>query len=254
MTRAESADLEGAKREKAISKVKVLRAIAADQQGKPEGETAAALAAQIVEKYGLADEELGEDVVIERAVAPAGREVWRYVLLMVIARHYGCDVDGMDVVGPVREVAWARKAYDDVAGLVERAHAAHVADEARRESDLGQLLLGAGRWSDFSRAYNDPDRARRVRESFGVTAAAVLQKRLRREATMMRRVDFIVAGSLRRARAEIRGGQVEDVEAVLVKYEGARADEEVVIPRHTHFPRAEMLIERMPWPPMGVPR
>ena len=244
-----------AEREKAISKVKVLRAIAADQQGKPEGETAAALAVRIVEKYGLTDKELGENVVIERAAAPAGREVWRYVLLMVIARHYGCDVDGMDVVGPAREVAWARKAYDDVAGLVERAHAAHVADEARREGDLGQLLLGTGRWSDFNWSHNDPDRARRVRESFGVTAAAVLQKRLQREATMMRRVDLIVAGSLRRVRAEMRGEvQIEDVEAVLVKYEGGGADGEVVIPRHTHFPRAEMLIERMPWPPVGVPR
>lgn len=255
-----SANANNADREKAIGKVRVLLAISKDQEGKPEGATAAALAAKMIEKYGLTDKEVGRGLVIDHAGgglrAAPGIDVWQVVLLAVIAAHYGCDTSGMDVVGPPHTVAWTRAAYDYVADLVVRGHEAHRQDEARKEGDLfGQLLLGSGRLLN-SNGYGDPDRARRVRESFGVTAADVLQKRLQREAVMRRRVDQIVAGTLRRVQAELRGEPEPEPEptggTALERSSGLAGS--IPIPRHTPIPRAEMLIERMVWPPPEIPQ
>ncbi len=77
----------------ALSRIRKLLALAADQHGTPEGEAAARLARKMIARYDLDGADLrtrDQDPIVRRPMAVDGQVLWRRRLASAVARHCEC--------------------------------------------------------------------------------------------------------------------------------------------------------------------
>lgn len=77
----------------ALSRIRKLLALAADQHGTPEGEAAARLARRLIARYDLGGADLrarDQDPIVRRPMAVDGQVLWRRRLASAVARHCEC--------------------------------------------------------------------------------------------------------------------------------------------------------------------
>lgn len=77
----------------ALRRIQKLLALAADQQGTPEGEAASRLARKLLARFDLGEEDLrlaGIDPIVRRAFPLDGTVLWRRRLAAAVARHCEC--------------------------------------------------------------------------------------------------------------------------------------------------------------------
>jgi len=66
--------------------------LAADQEGKPEGDAALAFCDKLIEKWGITEVEMGAVEAVRRDILNrGGLEVWRVLLLAVLAGEFECE-------------------------------------------------------------------------------------------------------------------------------------------------------------------
>jgi len=73
-----------------VEKIKKLLALAADQEGKPEGDLAADLALKLMKEHALELGDLEEPSEIDSRVVDGNQSHWRHALIDIVARHCQC--------------------------------------------------------------------------------------------------------------------------------------------------------------------
>lgn len=77
----------------ALSRIRKLLALAADQHGTPEGEAAARLARRMIARYDLDGADMrirDQDPIVRRPMTVDGQVLWRRRLASAVARHCEC--------------------------------------------------------------------------------------------------------------------------------------------------------------------
>lgn len=103
---------------KIISRIQKLQRLAADQSGRPEGETAAELARTLMAEHGIAEIELQGDIKAEDPnvciTYEAAQNInWRFSLAAVVAQH--CELRNTRTIGTKGIKFWGRRSGCEIA-------------------------------------------------------------------------------------------------------------------------------------------
>ncbi|MCK6504540.1 DUF2786 domain-containing protein [Myxococcota bacterium] len=146
----------------AVDRIRKLLALAADQQGTPEGQAAARLARRLIHRYDLAGQALHEpagDPIVRVALAIDGRVLWRRRLAAAVARHCECALSW----SPSEQRAWLYGRHSGVA-VAQYLHAVlrrEIEDARRRYDEELPMMTG------------EKERARLARDFTGSAVLAV---------------------------------------------------------------------------------
>lgn len=177
----------GSARDRSLDRAKKLAALARDQEGSPEGETAARMFAALRERWSFTDEELaeqeGEEVEIHRILVEFGapRLVARADLLSVLGH-----IADVVVTFRMSETAWVGRVYSGE----ERKCQAVVTAFGEVEKWLNRHLERSASWTGIQAlAHKASDRSRYdaalliLRKDWWMTACAMLMRVWRSKAS-----------------------------------------------------------------------
>ena len=156
-----------------VEKIRRALALADDQSGTPEGETAARIARNMMERHALAMADLSEvpadDPMIEHVFRVEKRNQWRRNLAISLADH--CEVFGLFTSGTNRILLYGRQSGVEVAEYLYNITIRQV--EQQIEQHLSQLKQ-TNDWVSLSAGSK-----RSLRNSFASSAASAIDARLR---------------------------------------------------------------------------
>ena len=177
-------------REKILRRVRGFQRIAQSQKGTTEGETAAALVAKNMERYGITEDELKEISIQLKRFQSGAKETWCRVLLAVVARFHDCDAThntqtGMStVVGDKPGITVTIKKHKALRKAVEKAFKAWSKDcELAHAGAEAAVRLCDSQWSTARTAARElvhsiPRKPEVHKDDFGLTIAVEIRKRL----------------------------------------------------------------------------
>lgn len=233
------------RRAAAIRRARSLVALSRDRAGTPEGETAAQLAIRIIARWDLTEAELGDWRVGrargDESPQDASEPLWLRTLLLVIAESHGCDASGLEVIGPPHLVQRILHEFTSMRDLIDRSYQTWNTEQRRKSMVKPSAPLRL--------LYEHPamsrDDKKLVKESYGVTAALALKRRLTAEARELAIVDEIVAGTLAEAQDAVRAATALKPTRVEEREKTSRVGRL----RFARIGHAEYMVERMVWPP-----
>lgn len=139
----------------ALDRIKKLLALAADQEGTPEGDAAARLARRLMHRYDIAGDQLHDtstDPILRLPLSVDGRVLWRRRLAAAVARHCECALSWSP--GEQQAFIYGRRSGVAVAQYLLAVLRREVEDARRRYDEDLPMMIGEKERSRLAAAFS----------------------------------------------------------------------------------------------------